>query len=290
MKVLSFTGGSTRGVGLSAIGLGIMETYEPDVIIGESVSAIFAIPLAMKKKQMIKTAMLNFTQKDVFGKFAPLNKKHSAPSFRGFFRAISGKESLGKQDALVDYIKKFLTKELFDEYVNGNYADVLVACVNYNTGLLEYFDLNQYEYEKALQIILASCNIPVLINGVKIGGCYYYDGGVISAQSGKQYLKDNAESITEFRSLWARAAADKFKVKLSTDYKPTNILKPITRSVKLMIASESLESEYLEDLLCKVNRIEHRKYFFETELDSLYDNDDDKYLDWNNGLKIGRKI
>ena len=58
-----------------------------------------------------------------------------------------------------------------------------------------------------------------------------------------------------------------------------------------MTQNESLQSEYLEDLICKHNRIEHRKYFFKTELDSLYDVDlDERIQDWNNGWKIGNKF
>lgn len=288
MKVLSFTGGSVQGVGLAAIGSGIMETYKPDVIIGTSVSAVFAIPLAMRKTELIKNAMLGFNQKDIFGKYAPLNEKNTFPSFRGFLRVIALKDSLGKQDNLIDFVKGFLTKEMFAEWQNGDYANVLVATTNYSTGEINYFDLRSYKYENALDVILASCNIPVLINGIKLGNSYHYDGGVISAQSGKDFLKDHQFSIREWRSVWARP---KFlRPEIYKVFKPTNVAQVASRSLRLMIANESFESEYLEGLICRVNEIEHRKYFFKTELDSLYDTDlNERILDWENGLRIGRK-
>lgn len=286
-KVLSFTGGSVQGVGLSAIGCGIMETYEPDIIIGTSVSAIFAIPLAMRKTDIIKEAMLNFNTKSIFGKYAPLNKKNTFPSLRGVFRIITGKDSLGKQDALIDFIKQYLDKDLFLKYQNGKYADVLVATTNYTYGTIDYWNLKEIScYETVLKIILASCNIPVLINGIKLGNNYHYDGGVISAQSGKHFLLANKYVIKEWRSVWARPK----QIEIRKDFTPKNVLNVASRSLELMIKNESLESEYLEDLICKENRIEHRKYFFKTELDSLYDTDlNERTIDFSNGLEIGKE-
>ena len=218
MKVLSFTGGSTQGVGLSAIGCGIMQKgYEPDIIIGESVSSIFAIPLAMKKMWLIKKAMLKFRLKDIFGKYKPLNKANTFPSIRGLWRLITGKDSLGKQDKLISYIKRYLTEKLFNEWKEGVYGDkypeVLVATTNLNTMRLEYFHLSDYSYENALNIILASCNIPVLINGIKINGCYHYDGGLIKANAGIEFLKHNQRIIKEYRSVWARSKTPKVDVR-----------------------------------------------------------------------------
>ena len=291
-KVLSFTGGSVQGVGLSAIGVGIMETYKPDVIIGESVSAIFAVPLALNKHRVIKDAMMSFTKKDIFGKFPPLGNKDKGPSVRGLFRMLTGKESLGKQDALVKYIKKYLTEDMFNDWVDeqkrGLAARVLVATTNFNTGLLEYFSLSDYHYKGALNIILASCNIPVLINSVNFRGDYHYDGGLIRAQSGTEFLKAYSNDIMEWRSVWNRPNKKRTIDLLSENFTPKSILSVAGRSLKLMIKNESLQAEYIEDLVCKSNLIEHRKYFFETELDSLYDADlSEKIIDWNNGIKIG---
>lgn len=290
MKVLSFTGGSVQGVGLAGIGCGIMETYEPDVIIGTSVSAIFAIPLAMRKTELIKKAMLSFDRKAIFGKYPPLNKKNSFLSLSGFFRMITGKDSLGKQDALIDFIKLYLTKDLFEAWKNLKEKSlvpyVIIATTNYTYGTIDYWNLSEYNYEAALQIILASCNIPVLINGIKLGNNYHFDGGVISAQSGKHYLQNYRWNITEWRSVWARPK----HIVLQKEFTPKNVLNVTARSLELMIKNESLESEFLENLICSANKIEHRKYFFKTELDSLYDTDlHEREADWNNGLKIGRK-
>lgn len=286
-KILSFTGGSVQGVGLSAIGVGIMETYNPDVIIGTSVSAIFAIPLAMRRTATIKEAMLSFDLKSIFGKYPPLNKKNTLPSFRGVLRALSGKDSLGKQDALIDFIKVYLTEIDFLKWQRNviiqESPNVLIACTNFNTGKIEYFDLSYFRYEEALKIILASCNIPVLINGIEIGSNYFYDGGVISAQSGTEFLKTNFKYITEYKSVWNRAA----EPKIQTEFIPKNIISVTKRSVELMIKNESHQAEYLETLICETNGIKHQKYFFETELDSLYDTDiDERKLDWENGQSI----
>lgn len=295
MKVLSITGGSTQGVGLSAICVGMIEKgYKPDVIIGESVSAIFAIPLAMGDFFLIKNAMMSFTKNDIFGAFPPLGKKDKGPSVRGVFRLLSGKQSLGTQDALVDYIRLFLTEEVFYNWKvlskSGKCAKVLVATANFNTGLLEYRGLALYSYEEALDIILASCNIPVLIDSVELDGGYHYDGGIIKAQSGTEFLKDSFWNINEWRSVWNRPDAERTKEMMRKEFVPSNIIKVAGRSLELIIKNESLQAEYLEDLICKGNNIKHKKYFFETELDSLYDADLwEKEIDWRNGLKIGKQ-
>jgi predicted acylesterase/phospholipase RssA len=289
-KVLSFTGGSTQGVGLSAIGVGILEHYEPTTIIGESVSAIFAIPLAMKQIDAIKEAMLSFTKDDIFGKYKPLNKKDSFPSLRAIFRILSGKNSLGKQNALRKYIKNYLTEDLFNEWKNNCSINVIVATTNYNTGQLQLFDLRKFNYLYSLDIILASCNIAVLINPISIMGEMHYDGGMIRANPGVEFIKDNGASIESYYSVWNRPNSETSKGELyKPNFKSKNIFNVSARTFYLMTKNQSLDSELLGDLLCNKYNITSRKYFLDTELDSLYDSDyEERILDWEKGLEIGR--
>jgi hypothetical protein len=289
-KVLSFTGGSTQGVGLSAIGIGILEKYNPNIIIVESVSAIFAIPLILKRNNILKSAMMEFTKDDIFGKYKPLNKKDSFVSFRAFFRVLFGKESLGKQDALVVYIKKYLTEKMYLEWKNNSNCDILVATANYTTGLLEYFNLRDYCYDEALNIILASCNIPVIINGISIDNDYHYDGGILKANPGIEYLKNECKNISHYYSVWNRPNSTDSIELLYEKFRPKSIVNVFARTLELMIKNQSLSNEYLEDSLCEINNIKHKKYFFKTSLSSLYDSDlKDKLIDWQNGLDIGKE-
>lgn len=265
-KILSFTGGSTKGVGLSAIGIGVMEHYEPNLIIGESVSAIFAIPLVMKEYSLIKDVMFKFSEKDIFGKYKPLNKTHTFPSIRGLFRLIIGKNSLGTQDMLVNYIKNYLTKELFEEWKLNSKVDVLVATTNYNSGLLEYFNLKDYNYKQSLNIILASCNIPILINPIKINNQTHFDGGVIKANPGIDFLRLNSDKISHYYSVWNRVNDINFKEKIfKEDFNQNKIVNILGRSVSLMIQNQSLDNEYLEDLICSKYNITHKKYFLDSK-------------------------
>ncbi len=293
LKILSFTGGSVQGVGLSAIGISILKSgYVPDVIIGESVSAIFAIPLAMRKFDVIKEAMFNFNQKTIFGKFPPLNKKGKFLSLKGVFRFLSGKNSLGKQDALVPFIKQYLTKEMFIEYYNGDFADVIIATANYNTSSLQYWNLKEIDdYNVVIKLILASCNIAVLINPIEINGDYHYDGGMISAQSGTRYLKENKKNISEWRSVWNRPELLQFMIETQNHkWKPKNILEVGKRTVELLYNTTSIDSETDEMYICVKENIQYKTYHLDTETKGLYDTNKDNLLaDWENGKKIGNE-
>ena len=280
-KILAFSGGSTKGVGIAAIGVSVMERYNPDVIIGMSVSAIFAIPLAMKKNTLIKRAMLSFELKDIFGKNPPLNKKNNFISWIAFFRIIRGKTSLGKQDELIKYIGQYLTEDLFNEYKVGSYPIVYVATCNYSSGLVELHNLKKESYTNALRIIQASCNLPILINGINLNNYIHFDAGIVRANASIDFIKNNI--VSECISIYA--TAEEIPKIL---YKEKNILDPIKRTLSILIKSISVKDIETEYYLCKEKGIKLKQIFFKTSLDSLYDTDiDERIIDWNNGIKQG---
>ena len=165
---------------------------------------------------------------------------------------------------------------------------MLVATVNFSSGTLEYHDLSQYSYEKALESILASCNIPILANGISIKGHYHYDGGVLSSQAGLEYLKSNRKKIKEFTSVWARGP----KVQVEKEWSPKGLSKMLSvgsRAFEILIKDHNSSGEWIEDYICKMESIKHKKYFFQTELDSIYDLDmEERVADWENGLRLGK--
>lgn len=87
-------------------------------------------------------------------------------------------------------------KSFIQEYVDFNIIrdskKTLYACA-YNIDLErpEYFKLNDYNDEKALDICIASCAVPFLFKPIKINSNRYADGGI----NNPQYILQNADNV-----------------------------------------------------------------------------------------------
>lgn len=81
----------------------------------------------------------------------------------------------------------------YDEYEKS--GSVLCAVLtNAETGKAEYFypkDLKEY----GCPVLRASCSMPIVTNGVEIGGTKYYDGGVADSIPLKKAIEDGCEKI-----------------------------------------------------------------------------------------------
>lgn len=87
-------------------------------------------------------------------------------------------------------------KSFIEEYVDFNIIrkseKILYACAyNIDLQMPEYFKLNDYDDEQALDICIASCAVPFLFKPIKINGNRYADGGV----NNPQYILQNADNV-----------------------------------------------------------------------------------------------
>lgn len=282
-KILSITGGSTKGAGLYGIALGIMETWKPDLIVGMSVSSIFAIPLAMNID--VSNNLIYSSNKEIFGRFKPVGKKGNI-SFRGLFRVLLGK-SMGKQDELKETIRSIITPNIFYEYKNkcekNEVPKIDIVYVNYNKATIETSRLHKLEYEEMLNNIMASSNMPLYTNSVIVNNDICYDGGIMVANYAYNYIDSE-----EIRCIWARPDIETDRKNIYTKLKD-KFIPTLFRTIELQNKSISYQNESMINLLCEKNNIKIRHYHLNSGLESFYDTDViERKLDYENGLILGR--
>lgn len=170
MRSLSISGGATK---LSALYGACKRLYElgynPDVISGVSSGAIVSL-FASINKFTIDEVIFNADLKDIF-RVVP------RVSIWGLIRLIFG-NSIGNQSNLKKMIKRNFTESDFSRLVNSG-KTVLIGATNYTTGKIVYYNLPEYSYREAIDIVYASACIPTMTEGAVICGDRHYDGGVI---------------------------------------------------------------------------------------------------------------
>lgn len=210
-KVISLCGGATRfsgilGAAVEAVRLG----YKPDIILGVSAGAIGALPLALGLFNEIQEEGDNLTPSKFFVKGKhPVGKK-GKPMVAGLFRVLCGAISLGEQDVR-PLLRKIITEELWQKYLSGNYADVIVFSVEGEEGSIQHYHLKKCKTrEEAFEKICASSRIsPIVqpmytknVNGVVKG---QIDGGFRVHNPAGYFLRKYARlNVTDLVSVYSR--------------------------------------------------------------------------------------
>lgn len=105
-------------------------------------------------------------------------------------------ETLFAREGDIGLLSQSGVRQFIEEYINLNIikkcSRTVYACA-YNIGLErpEYFKLNEYGNDEAVDIILASCAIPFIFKPIKINGYKYADGGI----NNPKYAKKNADNV-----------------------------------------------------------------------------------------------
>jgi len=251
--------------------------------------------MAIKKfdKEVIDT-FLNVEAEDVFD-VQPLNNKDKL-TIKAKIRSLLGKSSHGKQNNLLEVIKKNFTPE---DYVELKQTGKKVFCTvyNLNTKLSESVNICKpsMDYETAMKFVFASASIPLAVEPVRIGESWYYDGSVVEHNGGKNLAK--RKHIKRLFTVWSRPdiLGEIKKTRISNfheKWKPGSIKKNGLRLLEGITFNTSLEDEETIDALCDANKIEQQKIFPTHQLmKELYKFDKDLQLSmYEHGKDVARTM
>lgn len=269
MNCLFFSGGGTKFVGLATMGSEIIKDgYEPNVIGGVSAGALLSVPLALGMVDEVLEIGLKMQASDMFS-VPPTNNKGSI-TWRGIWRAITGKPSLGVQDTR-KFVMKTITEKRFNEYIRGKYPICYAMAVNFIYGNRRLWNLKECTYEQYIDAVSASSHIPVTTQPVIIDGEPYFDGGVRDHIPSNVILEKMAlekNVPTHVISVYSRP-----KDNVIFNHQPTkNVMSVLKRTIEIMNVEISKSDELQEAAFCEKNGVELRQYFLPHVLDSFYDN------------------
>jgi len=279
MRHLGLSGGSTKIAGIAGAAYQLMEQerYAPDVISGVSAGAILTLPIVLGKFKQVESVVKNLKLSDIFD-VSPVNEKGKI-GWKSIWRVICGKTSLGRQRNMIKTLKSIISEEDFINYkANYKYPIIYIGTVDFKTGSRVYFNLKDksINYEKYLQIILASASLPVFTESVHMQcdglDTILYDGGIRDSIP-TSWVLENHPGITETVSVIARAQDYKMR---SIEWTDENVMNVLSRYVDITNIEISKSDEALEDLLCEKMNVKQTKVFLPIQLKSAYEIDHDK--------------
>ena len=262
MKAISISGGSTKIVGLLGVVEGLLEQgIQPNIVAGVSAGALLAVPTALGLPYIKKSKEILFklTLDDIFS-IKPVNENNQIRFFAAL-RLFFGKLSLGKQDKLIETLRKVVSKDDFELFKKGT-VKVYIGTVDLKSAKRVYFLVNDLSYEDYLRVTLASASIPVFVEPVEFQGYFLVDGGLRDHNPAAWLLKK--EVITELHSIYSRP-----EDYILSEPKLNTVLDVLNRTIDIMSIEISKSDEVEETLLA--NNIKHKKYFLPSVLNSLFD-------------------
>jgi predicted acylesterase/phospholipase RssA len=273
-KALSISGGGSKFGQLASTSLHLVQSkgFVPDIIAGVSAGAVISVPLALGMFEELQYYAINLSKTDFFD-IAPTNKK-GAISFRGMLRAMFGKPSFGVQN-IKKTLRKIVTPAKFKEYKEGNYADCFVLSISPDTGSRRFQNVKLLNYEGYLAEISASSSIPIMTEGEKISGSWFYDGGMRDHNGSGILLEQFAQNISELVSIYSRPKD--FKTKKRNWRK--NVLSVIERTLEIYNIETSKNDERLERLICEKEGIKLSQIFVSSILEDFYDDNKERLLE-----------
>lgn len=274
-KVLNISGGATKITGLLSASKAISQKmdYRPDIITGVSSGAICAMIVATglysKAEEVLKDLSLS-----TFMDQPPVNSKGKL-TLNAYIRALTGKNSLGVQN-IPKVLSQIITKEVFDRYQMQSriMPDVWIIAINARTGAPRSWNAKWLTYEKYLQVVAASCAIPVFTQPIEIEGEIYYDGGLRNHIGGAWLLKHIKPQVGEMISIFSRPKIEDFKLERE---KPANgLFQLLNDTITIMNIDISSNDEYAERAICKARGIKYLPLHMPSITKSVYDVDKDR--------------
>lgn len=167
------------------------------VISGTSVGSVNALLFAMNDRKIIKDSWSSITysrfirlqEKTRNIKIPELIKKIAHGNYdNGIIEQIKNNDiGLLSQIGIENFIKEYVNIET----INTHNRDIYACAYNIDKERPEYFKLNDYNNEEILNIVLASCAIPIVFSPIRIEGNRYADGGIKSPE----YSRNNIDNI-----------------------------------------------------------------------------------------------
>ncbi len=269
---LGVSGGGFAIPGLAGATLELLESgIKPDIISGVSSGAIISFVVAGSSNPIkaIKENIIGFKTTDVFSR-PPFTKKGGI-SISAIFSAIFN-NYLSKQDRLKDLLKSIVSIEEWEQYrTREGSMDCFSMSVDFVTGSRNFVNLKNYNYEDALELVLASSSIPVFVKPVYMDGKVLVDGGVRNHIL-TEWIMDNYK-LEKSYSIFSRAKDFKKIVKKE---KLKSIVQMLFRTIDIFENEISKSDEQLADLKADKLGIEHYNFYIKNILDNVYEDDLDK--------------
>lgn len=190
---LVISGGGSKG----AYGGGVIECLATqnnikwDGIYGCSTGSLLAMLVSVDRIDELKHIYTSLSHKDIFS-VNPFNKYGKIDKLNALCRIVQGKTSLGETENLYRLIKEYFPNEYFEE---SKSKKLKIAVSNYTTGKVEFIYNRKSEYEDFIKSIYASASVPIFSDLVKIGNCFYADGGVIENVPIQTAINDGLKEI-----------------------------------------------------------------------------------------------
>lgn len=287
MKHLGLSGGGTKIGGLFGAAEVLIEEkgFEPDYISGISAGSILSVPIAMRKFDVVRKLVLNFTLNDFFSQ-RPITKKGNFNIPRVVQNITKGKPYLGKQGALEDTLASVISESDFERYRTGDYPICIVGAIDFNTGARVYFNLKEMEYPQYLKAVNASSSLPIFTNAIELkredfkpeafvgkipenNDLYLYDGGVRD-HVGTAFILKYIEGIKESVSVYSRP--ENYRIN-TTEYGLDNVFQVLDRYIDISNIEVSKNDEAIENTIAKEKGIKNTGIFLDRKLLDVYDVD-----------------
>jgi predicted acylesterase/phospholipase RssA len=272
MKLLSFSGGSTKISSFCARGKIILESgYQPDIVAGLSSGALVIVPLLLGKHEMLKERTTNLKLSDIFDK-NPVNEKGKV-TIGGYARGLT-KGSFGSMKNLEKTIQEFVTREEFYNIVaKKDFPLCYAGITNVTNNEFKLVLLNNLTYEGFIKTLIASATIPLYTPPIKIGKEYYYDGGLIHHNPAIEVLRKYKTTITECISVYSRPQDVK-------DYDPgydgKSLGRNLSKTLEILQLTISKQDELSEIEYCEHRNIKLKQYFSPKIMKGVYDVDPER--------------
>lgn len=287
-KVLFISGGGTKIVFLSAVALTLIQKKKLKFqhFVGVSSGAIISLLLALGKYDQLENEVMNLDSTDIFN----VEPKSLQGKLKSLWNTIRGETYLYDDSALKSKLMTLVTKDQFNRYQrdeNAPKAYVLVVDINNGTELL--IDLKLFDYEIAIDYVMASTSIPVFVKHKTINGRNLFDGGLRSHIGSATWLKKHVKTINESYSIYSRPRdLENITWKLpEIKWFGFGMVNMLDRTIEILNLEISKSDEREADIILANNLKRNEKIFAPYKLmDSVYDNSpEDNARMWNLGIE-----
>ena len=277
-RALVISGGSSKG----AFAGGILEylikekNYKWNTFVGTSIGSVLTTLIAFDKIEDIKKMFFNFDYDTIFSD-CPFKKNGKIKILKLLYAILTNKTSFGSMSNIRKNLSKCITKK---EY-NDSKKTIITTITNFNTGQSEYKHSITNTYEKFLDFIMASANIPIINDSSCINNNHYYDGGMTNSIS-LQVAIDNGCDEIDVIVLKPINLTDK-------NWKPNNMFNILTRALNIMLFE--IAKNDIDISITKLNIKKDVKINFYNTPNELTDNiinfnKEDMIKWWNEGYKF----
>jgi len=206
---INASGGSTKGAGIAGMlsTLLAVKKVVPVGMTGVSIGAALALPSLLGKHAIIKELITTITLKQVFDNI-PVNDKGKI-TLKALQRMVCSLVSdkvgaLGTQNNFIKLYREIVTEEDFEYYLTSDLAPIYVGIVNINIGEAEFINIKTVNYNRFLELIMASTSIPLATELVEIGNNKFYTDGGVAAHIGCKFVVDSHFKVTELINCFSR--------------------------------------------------------------------------------------